>query len=496
MELITGDLFEPRFRYQDRKGIYPVIVDYDDTFRRLGTEPVLANDIDLSTEEGQIRFNRLVYSSYDGDVFSNVPSCPCRATKGGHLVHVKCSKCGFECLPVTEQNIEPLVWVRIPEGIPGFLNLTFYTQLRKKLQKNGFSALDWFLDPSYQALKDDCPVEAVVTRMGFKRGLTSFHDNFDDIMFALCRTRTFFADKEGKEMLRYVAMIREIVFCKYLPFPSKIGFILETVGERIYADPKMAPALNALLSIANTERARKQSMSKVESRIARAMANLAMFYQENEKNKLFPKKGIFRKLAYGVDPHWTFRTVITSKHTPHNHEEIDIPWGTAVLTLKLHIANKLRRENYTPNEIFTLIYDNVLRTHHKLERIFDELIAETPGGKGIPCTFTRFPSLKRGSTQRFYIRHIKRDPNQLSTSISVLCLKAPNADFDGDYMSGQLALDNFTARAFDRLAPSTGIMDLDVPFQVSDHAMQPAPVLSTINARLEEGEDYSVELEG
>lgn len=63
-------------------------------------------------------------------------------------------------------------------------------------------------------------------------------------------------------------------------------------------------------------------------------------------------------------------------------------------------------------------------------------------------------------------------------------------------MSGQLALDNFTARAFDRLAPSTGIMDLDVPFQVSDHAMQPAPVLSTINARLEEGEDYSVELEG
>lgn len=388
-----------------------------------------------------------------------------------------------------------MVWVRIPEGIPGFLNLTVYTILRKKLVKNGFSALDWFIDPSYQALKEDCPVEAVVARMGFKRGLSAFYFNFDDIVVALCRTRTFFADKEGKEMLRFIEQNRKLVFCQYLPFPSKIGFILETVGERIYADPKMAPALNALLSIANIERSRKKSLSQVESRISRSMLSLITYYQENEKNKIFPKKGILRKLAYGVDPHWTFRTVITSKHTVHNHEEIDIPWGTAVLTLKLHIANKLRRDGYTPNETFTLIYDNVLRTHHKLERIFDQLIEETPGGKGISCTFTRFPALKRGSTQRFYIKHIKRDANQLSTSISVLCLKAPNADFDGDYMSGQLALDNWTARAYDRLAPSTGMMGLDAPFQVSDHAMIPAPVMSTINARLEEGEDLSVEVE-
>lgn len=495
MELITYDLYQPRFRYIGRKGIYPVIEDFDDWFRRLDTTPVLANDIDLTTEEGRIRFNRLVYSSYDGDVFSNVPSCPCRATKGGHLVKVKCPECGFLCMPVTEQTIEPLVWVRVPDGIPGFINPHVYVQLRKKLFKNGFSGLDWFLDPTYQAMKENCPIEGIVTRMGFKRGLIAFHNNFDAIITALCRTRTFFAEKEGREMMQYVEMIRNKIFCKYIPFPSKIGFILESVGERIYADPKMAPALNALLSIANSERMRKQSMSRVEARIARSLASLAAYYQENEKNKIFPKKGVFRKLAYGIDPHWTFRTVITSKHTPHNHEEIDIPWGTAVLTLKLHIANKLRREGYTPNEIFTLIYDNVLRTHHKLEKIFDQLIAETPGGKGIPCTFTRFPALKRGSTQRFYIKNIKRDPNQLSTSISVLCLKAPNADFDGDYMSGQLALDNYTARAFDRLAPSTDIMDKDVPFRVSDHAMQPAPVLSTINARLEECEDLAVELE-
>ena len=62
-------------------------------------------------------------------------------------------------------------------------------------------------------------------------------------------------------------------------------------------------------------------------------------------------------------------------------------------------------------------------------------------------------------------------------------------------MTGQLALDNWTARAYDRMAPSTGIMDLRIPFRVSNHAAIPAPVLSTINARLEEGDDESVTVE-
>jgi hypothetical protein len=59
-------------------------------------------------------------------------------------------------------------------------------------------------------------------------------------------------------------------------------------------------------------------------------------------------------------------------------------------------------------------------------------------------------------------------------------------------MSGQLAVDNVTARAFERLRPSTGFMDLKTVYGVSNHANIPAPVISTINARIEEGNDLSV----
>lgn len=494
MTLITSDVLEPRRRYQGRKGIYPVIVDIDAYFNQLNCRPIMADELDLETPQGQERFNDLVYSRYDGDVFSNVPSCQCGHVRRGHRINEVCSKCGFECLPITEQTIEPIVWVKSPPDIPAFMNLTVYRLLRNRFIKDSFSVIDYLIDPSYRPPKLHCAAEEFITAKGWERGLTYFHNNFDDIMEELCNNRIFLTRPAGARTLAFVEKHRRLVFCKHLPFPSKIGFIVEDVAERTYADPRMSPAIDALLSLAKVGKVGRKTRQHIESCIARSMAKLVQFFEVTERDKLFDKKGIIRKLIYGESPHWSFRTVITAMFRPHDHESLEIPWGEAVLTFKLHLANKLLREGYTPNEILTLIHDNTMRTHHKLEQLFDELIAESPNGRGIPCAFTRFPSLKRGSTQRFYIDKIKRDPTLKSTSISVLCLAAPNADFDGDYMSGQLALDNYTARAFDRLAPCTGIMDLSRPFRVSNHGAIPAPVLSTINHRLEEGDDNSVEV--
>lgn len=492
MDLINYDIYEPRQRYPGRKGIYPVIEDFDKMFKNLSIKPMLANDLDLETDEGKQRFNDLVYTKYDGDVFSNVPACPCRKTSGGSRIHDNCIHCGYEVLPITEQTIEPIVWVRAPDEVPGFINLTIYRLLKARFTKSSFSVFDYILDPKYRPPKLNSKEERLIEAIVPTRGLVYFHKNFDEIMSKLCAIRHFVTAAKAASTMRFIDIHKHLIFCRYMPFPSKIGFIVEDVGDRTYVDPKMAPALDALICLGKVASAKRISLYDLESRIARSSNKLCTYYSGNEHLKIFDKKGVLRKLVYGVSPHFTFRTVITSNHKPHDHESLEIPWGSAVLTFKLHIANKLRKEKYTPNEILTLVYDNVLRTHHRIEKIFDELIAESPGGRGMMAGFTRFPSLKRGSTQGFYIDTIKRDPTQLSTSISVLTLVAPNADFDGDYMSGQLALDNVTARAFERLKPSTGFMDLKKVFGVSNHANIPAPVISTINARIEEGNDLSV----
>jgi len=490
VEIITYDIHEPRLRYENRTGIYPSIVDFDDLYKTLEVKPILANDIDLSTEQGRDLFTRLVYSRHDGDMFSNVPSCACGFTTRGSRINTLCKECGQPVLPLTEMPIQPIIWIRCPDKLPGFMNLMIYRHLKLEFTKSGFSALDYIIDPSYRAPKADSDEEAVVVNIlgnSRNRGLKYFHDNFDDVMDALCASRFYIKTAQSLIVKKYLAKFRHLVFCKYLPFPSKVGFIIENVGERTFADPRMAPAISALISLSNAAFGKNLPLKDLEKRVGRSIGKLTQYYMDNESKNLFDKSGIFRKLVYGTDPHFNARTVITPLHQPHNHDSIETPWGVSILMLKLHIANKLLKEDYTPNEISTLIYDNITRTQPKLESIIDELIAETPGGKGIPVGWTRFPVLLRGSTSRKYITAVKRNPTQLSTSTSPLTVNASNADFDGDYMTIQMALDAVGAAMYDRLADHTGIMDLKHPFKMSNHAAIPAPTLTTINARLEEG---------
>lgn len=185
MDLIDYDIYEPRQRYPGRKGIYPIVEDFDKMFKELSIKPMLANDLDLETDEGKQKFNDLVYTKYDGDVFSNVPACPCRFTTGGSRIHDKCINCGYEVLPITEQTIEPIVWVRAPDEVPGFINLTIYRLLKTRFTKSAFSIFDYILDPKYRSPKFNSKEERLVEAIVPVRGIVYFHKNFREIMTKL-----------------------------------------------------------------------------------------------------------------------------------------------------------------------------------------------------------------------------------------------------------------------------------------------------------------------
>lgn len=442
MELITYPLYQPRFRYEDRQGVYPTIIDFDREFASLDTKPIVANDLDLTSDDGKRLFNELVYSRYEGDVFSNVPKCPCGFLKSGEDEGERCPECGHLCESPTHQTIQPVVWIKAPTDAKVFMNIQIYTILKPKLVEQGFSTLDYLLDPKYRPPRLNSVQEemanSVLSAVGAVRGVSSFYTHFDEIMEGLFTSTRSVHRADRRETVRlvktpvirvmreFIQKMRDVIFCNVLPFPSKIGFIIEKVGSITYIDPEMRPAMNALLSIAKSDY-ECRGQKDADSRSARAVRDLSAYYEKVDRNKLYSKPSVSRKLIFGMTPHFTFRTVITSKHLPHDHEVIDIPWGAAVLTFKLHIANKLLKEGYTPNEWLTMVYDNVQRKHHKLDMIFDELIRESPDGRGPSSIFTRFPSLKHNSTTRFFI-NVKRDPRHMSTSISLITVKAENAD--------------------------------------------------------------------
>jgi len=437
--LITENLYEPRLRYPNRNGVYPRIADHRQLFRRLRTTPVISNDLDLDTPDGQETFNRLVYSKYEGDVFSNVPTCPCGFWHGGDVNGESCPECGFMAVPPTEQPIQPLIWVRAPKGVAGFLNPTVYGILYNVLKKPSISVLDWLIDPKYRPPKLHSIELELLEELGVKRGITYFIKHFDDVIEKLAAARrrivkpngtkvtiTLLSTQSYDELAQFIGLYRDRLFSDYLPFPSKVAFVVEKVGKRTFVDSDMAPAINALISISKADR-QTSNLSTLDSRTARGVRDLHAFYNKVNRDKNFSKEGVIRKLMYGFEPHFCMRAVITSIHKPHSHENVYLPWGGSILMLKLHIANKLLFEDYTPNEIQTLIYDNILRKNPKLDMILDKLIEETPGGRGLPILLTRFPSLYHGSTQ-YFDALIDRNPANLSIQIPIGTVRASNAD--------------------------------------------------------------------
>lgn len=492
-----------------RKGIYLRVFDYEKAFRGLNQEAILVNGFDISLESERERLNSLIYTSYDGDTLSNVPRCDCGTITGEDNLNIRCHKCRTLCLPVTEKPLESLLWIKVPDGVPAFFNLTVWRILNKNLTYSGFSLLEYMTNVFYHPQNKE-PIDKMrkLEKLNIPRGYNNFVNNYESIIHALFKANLFPGNaRRRKKVLQFLTENLHVTFSTVLPFPSKLGFITENNNGKISADQKMAPAIDAIWTIvgiyqkAKTKDARgapedfdergEPSQMRKESRCVRSMCKLEEFYKGFESDTAFKKPGISRKLVYGNRPHWSWRGVITSRQKPHNYDGIDMPWSLSMLLFQHHLGNKLLKERFTPNELKALMYENTLRYHPHLAKLFNELIEEARDGR-IMTSFGRNPTLKRGSVGFNGIESIKDDPSDNTINVSPLNLIDKNADFDGDALWGELPNDNRHADAMDRLASYTGNMDLNKPFTVSRNTTLPAPLVATITNWIIEGDEVSI----
>lgn len=88
--------------------------------------------------------------------------------------------------------------------------------------------------------------------------------------------------------------------------------------------------------------------------------------------------------------------------------------------------------------------------------------------------------MQRGSTQQFRITKVKTEVHVNTVSMSVLVLKAPNADFDGDQLNLILLLDREITEATSRLAPHLWVLSPDEPHELSGNLELQGPVVDTV----------------
>lgn len=467
--------------------IHLALIDLDQLFHNSSTTPIIVNDIDTSRREEKETLNSHIYTNYSGDALDIVPSCECGETRGRFNLGVKCKVCSTEVASNTDRKLESLLWITTPKGIDTLFNPDAWTLLTRILTVGHLNLLQYLTDPVYtpptSAMKTLKTLLGQQPKLGeIKRSYNHFTRNFFEIMEFLFTIRGIRnTEARRREVFAFLEDNKDKIFCKYIPFPSKVGFVTENSPVGTFVDLAITPAVDAIRTITSISTSITPLTPRyLEFRVVKALNSLAEFYTNFIKGAMGGKPGLLRKHVFGGRLHFSGRAVISSIIEPHEYDELHIPWGLAVQIFELHLSNKLLRRGYSARQIVEIFYQNTNKSCDLLADLFEEIIRESPH-KGFPCLFQRNPSLVRGSAQLFYITKVKRDVENRTISLSTLVLKAPNADFDGDELNMLLILDEYTHDRLYPLAPHKGALALDVPHSISSNLGIGAPVLNTAN---------------
>ncbi len=365
---------------------------FDRLFHQLSQPPVIANDLANVTEEEREKVKNLVMTRYSGDMLSVLPSCQCGHLKGEFAREQICPECDTPVRSIIDEDIEPIVWFRAPEGVQAFINPTIWIMLKNRFKKSGYNIIQWLCDTTYAPRIRQPKVIQELQAAGLQRGFNNFIENFDDYMEVLFENKNLRLTGSRKKFdyLRDLLRTRrECVFSRFLPVPNRSLLIIEKSNVGVYVDPMIIgakEAIDMLLSIDTAEQ--HLSLRTKENRAAKANNLLAEYVEEFFKKNLTGKQAIFRKHVFGSRTHFSFRTVITSLTGSHRYEEIHIPWGVGVTAFRPHLINKLLKRGFAHNQAIGFLNAHVTEFHPLLNELFNELLEEV-GPKGIPCLAQR-----------------------------------------------------------------------------------------------------------
>lgn len=480
--------------------VYLELENLNQLFRHLPHPPIIINDLSIATEDDKDDLKKMIYTRYDSDTMSTVPSCPCGATTGEYKLGMSCPVCPGVVTAPLEQDLQPTMWMRAPRGVLTFINPEVWMILTQVLKVSGFDVLQYLTDRSYHSKNRTPPVVAMIQAAGIERGYNNFIMNFDATIEFLLNLRAYRKHPKRDALIRMLKEYKDCIFCDHIPIPNKSLLVIEDTDTGSYAKQVFYPIVDAVQMIASIDysevtkdgeltRLRHFDTAAKERRTVKMMVNYTDFLFQYYKNELGTKPGVFRKHYFATRCHFSFRAVITSLTGPHRYDELHIPWGLAIGVFGVFLYNKLDRLGWSASAAQAFINGHADKYHPLLDKIFQELIAESKGGRGIPVTFCRNPSLSRGSFQKNYVTKVKTNPKIPTISMSILNVVPFNADFDGDAMGAMLLLDDVLSEDLDAHLPYMNAFDTNELETISGNVSIPKPVVAMIAEHVHRPDD-------
>jgi len=454
------------------------------------------NDMPIVTEEDRQMIDRMTTRMFEHtDMFSNTPSCLCGALRRGDLIGQTCHSCGTKVTETFGEPLDSMVYIRAPEGVEDLILPGVLQMLLLRTTDAHFQYVRWVIDPKYNPNRSNHSyIAQELISMGLQRGYNYFVKNFDDVMDKIC-TYIWRKRAGGKrafnpndissvalaKLMQVIKYERHQLFSKFLPLPNRVMLTMETTSSGTYMNKCVPLITDVIRSMRGIDTPISEKSPRVkENQTATALIRLANYYYKIYEEDLGGKFGAFRKHIFGARVDYSMRCVISSITVPHQYDELELPWRASVAMFSIHLMNKLFKRGMIMREVFETIYAASYMPTQLIKDLFQELINESRDGC-IYVYFNRNPSLKRGSCQRFRVKCIKDDPEDVTIGLPVLDTSPFNADYDGDAMNLYLAADNFIADAFARLDPHLNLPDDNAPLSFSALANLPRPAICTFS---------------
>ena len=475
------------------------------------TPPILINDVAKETDDMGVleAIQKHLQSRIVDEELNNAPicsvDCPAPVTKTYNL-GCTCPTCGNI---VTRRKMVSEIWLEAHEDVGTYINPRFWMLFSKffgnmklkKFERNnvtmtrGNDIMAWMVDPTYKpeamAKSGRSRFKFVVDLLesyGYVRDVNYFRQNYRTVMGWLTEYSNWHqimnttntsredakikhakSERERQDWEKFVSMYRNVIFTKYLPLLSPMLIVAEEYESRITVDPVYTAQLDAAKTVGSIyTHIRPLKERDVIGRSMRANRQLAYFYVDYRREQKSQKTGSYRGKNSSTFIPFSGRATITPVSEPHDPYKMAAPWRWTVNLFSIHIENKLRRRGYTPKEIHRIMDYACMQYDPLIEEIFYELVAESPGGKGLKVVPLRNPTLVQLSVETLYIDRIITDVNQCSLRISVLVIKQMNADYDGDQLMVYVPADSVEMEMADALLPEHGILSASNPNEVAN----------------------------
>jgi len=449
----------------------------DNIFART-REAIVLNDLPPSSRTNDLIKSLTTRTIYvdKSNYLSLSPTCACGyltdALSVGN-VDKTCPICKTSLREPMSSPIEPICFFRTPPGIHSLLQPIFVMQFMAAFNfrsNQGNQSFDTFLYLATTTYKGEHPgIEA----LNLPRGYNNFVTNLESIMEQLIASGLYKTKTTPGEVLELYRKEKQNIHCNYLYLINNLLNVAEVNSLSTYVNKGLLP----ILAIG-----KDMSIGPRANQVAKILHHLAEFYIEYTRTILGGKHGGIRTSIFSVRGNVSMRTVLTSITTDLVvPDEVHLPYAPTIQMLTPQIMGKLFKQGYShkrANDRITRakrIYD------HEIWQIMNEICGFTEvrsKDRVLRVITQRFPSLNQGNFPVTSATCIKQDHTDMTMALSILSVRAMNADYDGDCLVLTIVP---PYKSFNRLEYHNNLLSLSKARQLNDYFILTDPVVSNID---------------